>query len=514
MLETQKTEIVRSRMIFFWLSLILFVSLQLHAAENAQIDNVPFQKDSLNYQQLYQYNGQKLLWFDQQRVNLSGLSLLSLLADLGIRSQTHLHSEELADINKTDFHLTQHLYDIAMLFNGHQLKSKENPALEIVEAIQSDRLADYVDNILPQFNEVILLRAAIARFRRLSQLEWPNIAEDFNPSLGQGHPEVVKVRTILFWLGDLNKQPQANLRASIYDPEVANAVKRFQFRHHLSQSGKLDLKTINALNRTPHDRIKVLQINLWRWLSLPSVPPSRYVLVNIPSYRLHLFESGQEVINMKVIVGKSQHPTPVMVTEIDRITINPSWTPTANIIKNDLLPLHQRDKNFLTRHNFSLRKGYGSNTMHKKISNHSDALTELLKEYRLVQAPGKNNALGKYRFNIPNNHSVYLHDTPAKSLFSKSYRALSHGCVRLQHPEKLAKHILSFETSQAGIEMTKAQHSKRTKHLKLPSPIPVYITYQSVWFSGTNEIHWHADIYQLDSSHSDATVSNHVLAHN
>ncbi len=496
------------------ISLLMLFNSQMQAAASTLNGKATNQESQLNYPQLLQYNQQQLLWFDQKRLNLSGLSLLSLLADLGIRAQAHLHAEELADINETDLQLTRHLFDIALLFNGHQLKPRENPAQEIADAVLNNQLAMYVDTMLPQFNEVVLLRAAIAKFRRMTQLNWPNVAENFNPRLGQGHPEVVKIRIILFWLGDLKKEPKNNIRAHIYDPELANAIKRFQYRHHLPQNGKLDQKTIHALNRTPDERIKLLQINLWRWLSLPSVPPSRYVLVNIPSYRLHLFDSGQEVLNMKVIVGQTKHPTPIMVTEIDRITVNPSWTPTVNIIKNDLLPIHQRDKNYLVRNNFQLLKGYGKNTEYKNIANLSDNLMKQLKEYRLVQKPGKYNALGKYRFNIPNYHSVYLHDTPAKSLFSKSYRALSHGCVRLQHPKVLAQHIASFESPKISKFMSKSQQTGLTQHFRLSSPIPVYITYQSVWVTAGAQIHWHDDIYQLDSSHSDATVSNQVLAVN
>ncbi|MCW8995043.1 MAG: L,D-transpeptidase family protein, partial [Psychromonas sp.] len=125
-------------------------------------------------------------------------------------------------------------------------------------------------------------------------------------------------------------------------------------------------------------------------------------------------------------------------------------------------------------------------------------LPTLLKSYRLVQAPGDNNALGYYRFNIPNRHSVYLHDTPVKSLFKRSRRALSHGCVRLENASLLAKYLLRFEKDYDENKMFSDLRSKKTSNLSLTQPLPVYLTYQTAWITKQGELRFSADIYSLD----------------
>jgi len=474
-------------------------------------------EQALNYQQLLALHGQQYLWFTSshksKQLNLSGLSLVSLLNDLGIKhlpyhlpykvshqSLENQSLENLSNLAAADQQLSQQLFYIANLFNGYQLKPVENPRAEIMQAVTANTLANYVDHLLPQFDEVVRLRSAIAAYRPLLTMPWPKLDEKLTFKLGQGHQEVVKIRQILSALRDLAANNYSPYRQHIFDPEVIIALKKFQARHGLKKDGKLSAATIRALNITPQQRINIMQINLWRWLSLPSIPPQRYIRVNIPSYQLSFVEHQQKTLSMKVIVGDKQHPTPIMVTQVNSITINPTWTPTYNIVHNELLLENANNPGSLSRQNFKLAKGYGNKRVFQAVFNDSAAIKKALGEYHLVQAAGKNNALGKYRFNIKNFHSVYLHDTPTKHLFNKTSRALSHGCVRLQSAERLTKVFLNKQLLANSRQVTKAIRSTKTQHFALAQSIPVYLTYQTVRVTGAGELHWYTDIYQQDAA--------------
>ena len=458
----------------------------------------------LNYPLLITHHNKKHLWFDSKKLNLSGLSLLSLLNDLGIKSLrfedvVSLVNQTDTQVKKVDQQLSQQLFTIATLFNGYQFKPLEKPKEDILKAVKNQQLADYVDQLLPQFDQVVRLRAAIVYYQRLAKKPWPIIDENLTLILGQGHKEVVKLRSNLTALTDLSKRQTSPYRQHIFDPEVITALKQFQLRHGLKASGKLNVKTIRALNTSPEKRIEIMQINLWRWLSLPSIPPKRYVMVNIPAFRLYFIESQQETLTMKVIVGDKKHPTPIMVTQVNSVTINAQWTPTYNIIHKELLIENARNPGSLRRQNFKLAKGYGVKQVLRPVFKDSASIKNALGEYKLVQAAGRNNALGKYRFNIKNFHSVYLHDTPAKNLFAKRYRALSHGCVRLQSAYLLAGKFMKNEPRKKQLQVKSAINKKTTKHIKLAKTIAVYLTYQTVWLSPSGQIQWLEDIYQQDT---------------
>ena len=484
------------------------------------------QKNDLPYQQLITHHNKDYLWFDRNKLNLSGLSLLSLLNDLGIKHLllsdiVSLVSQQGEAIKIIDQQLTQQLFTIATLFNGYQFKPQEKPREDILTAVKNHDLASYVDQLLPQFEQVVNLRRAIVTYQKLAKNPWPVLDKDLSLTLGQGHKEVVKLRNMLVALADLNKKSSTHYRQHIFDPEVITAIKAFQIRHGLKADGKLTIQTITALNISPAKRIEIMQINLWRWLSLPSKPPARYVMVNIPAYRLSFIDNRQETLAMKIIVGDIQHPTPIMVTRVNSLTINPQWTPTYNIVHNELLVENSNNPGSLRRQNFKLAKGYGVKQVIRPVFNDSASIKAALGKYKLIQAAGKNNALGKYRFNIKNFHSVYLHDTPAKHLFGKKNRALSHGCVRLQSAHLLAQQFMVNEPKNKKQKIKQSLATYKTQHVRLTNSIEVYLSYQTVWLTSSGKLHWNDDIYQLDqppnlyyqlSSQMSATDSNLVLA--
>lgn len=500
---------------FLVLLLILSAPITLHAQQALKEKNLstaPIEKALTPYQNMLKQTGKDYLWLDERGLTLSGLSLYRLLADLGWHEVTDLPID---NYRQRDHLLSAGFLALINLDATNSSVAQPSAQARLIQAINTDTTDQLLLALLPEYEQISQLRKAISQYRGLSVYPWPTLDVHFKPKLGQAHPKVKVIREILARLGYLPAKAQHNARLNVFDAVVVAAIKRFQQRHGLSVDGKLGKHTYAALQVSPKQRIKQLQTNLWRWFILPKQPPERYLLVNIPGYQLSVIEEGQLALQMKVIVGNRDNQTPQMITEIDRLTLNPTWTPTVNIIKNELIPEYQKDYLSLKRKNFQLVKGDRKNVQRREIDQPDLNLPKLLQSYRLVQAPGENNALGYYRFNISNPYAIYLHDTPVRSLFKRAQRALSHGCIRLEKPNLLASYL--FASHSAGQDrLDSALHSKKTKHLSLPHPLAVYITYQTAWIDGQGQLRWSPDIYALDSKNeSDAQfqtrISNQVI---
>ncbi len=434
----------------------------------------------------YQY------WFADNRLSNSGIAVTSLLADLGYRTSPQLSQNEKRDLFLTARQITHDLLGINSLAINHQVSQSRLSLTAIDQAFKQNRLRALIDSQLPRLEQVTLLRSAISHMRQSSYQDWPQLADDFSPRLGQRHPEVHKLIAMLTALGDLPATyhtPHAG-----FTPTVQDALKQFQRRHQLPPSGKLTAATRDRLTRSPGQRLQVLQLNLRRWLSLPAVPPSQYIVVNIPSYSLAYFHENRQQFSMPVIVGHPNTPTPIMLTEISSITANPVWRPPRSIIENQLLDLLNRYPLRLSAQQFYWR----SRTQHDQIipiTQVADSPRQQLTNYRLEQGPGEHNALGRWRFNIKNNDAIYLHDTPVKQLFNQPYRALSHGCIRLADAAKLAAYLLADFVPM-----------ERTQTRRLPQGVPTYINYQTVQIHH-HTLFWFDDIYHLDAAQLENTFS-------
>ncbi|QCZ92851.1 L,D-transpeptidase family protein [Salinimonas iocasae] len=429
------------------------------------------------------------LWFnDHHQLNLSGVELVSLLADLGMRKSAQLLPSEQSNPAITAKYLTNQLLAVSQIKIGHQIATSSLTADDIWQAHAGNSLAALIDNQLPQFSEVLQLRQAIATMRQRALLPWPHINENFSSRLGQRHPQVSALVNMLSQLGDY---PGAPAKSTGFTPAVKRALQRFQQRHGLSASGQLDQATREKLRFSPSQRLAVLQENLRRWLSLPAIVPAQYILVNIPAYTLYYRDKGNTVFSMPVVVGHPDTPTPIMLTEIDRVTLNPQWTPPASIVRNELLPRLNRAPHLMQAENFYWVDRDDRRVI-TDINTHQSGET-LYQRNLLVQGPGPSNALGKWRFNIKNNDAIYLHDTPAKAFFSQSQRALSHGCVRIANPGKLAQVLLDRDLEPA----VGAYQSPATRHVRLSQPVATYLSYQTVQIRD-GIIEWLPDIYQKD----------------
>ncbi|GHA17594.1 L,D-transpeptidase family protein [Oceanisphaera arctica] len=255
-------------------------------------------------------------------------------------------------------------------------------------------------------------------------------------------------------------------RADALDRSLSDILKGLQQANGLEPNGRLTADIRAMLNRSPAELRKELRHNLRRWLLLPPSAPERFVLVNIPAYRLTLFNSTGPALNMKVIVGRPDWPTPELGTYIKALKVNPNWTPTANIIREDLLPAQRRDRGFLSRNGF----GVWLPGIEGRQDPASIDWQQPPAGMRLVQAPGPDNALGRFKFEMNNPFDIYLHDTPDKRLFGEAQRALSHGCVRLSEPDQLAQNL--------GWSLPEYE---QTRILPARTPTLLFMVYFTAW---------------------------------
>ena len=236
-------------------------------------------------------------------------------------------------------------------------------------------------------------------------------------------------------------------------------------------------------------------MNLARWRALPIDLGSDYVHVNIPEYRLRLAVNGNESLSMRVVVGSTRHPTPEFSDQIEYLVFNPYWNVPYSIWSREILPKLVEDTSYLAANNYELIGPDGV------VSAQDVGIARLLDrtgDYRVRQRPGPDNALGEVKFIFPNEHNVYLHDSPSRHLYALSGRAFSHGCIRVESPDKLAAALLQQSADWQEQDVTAAMASSRRKRVSFAAPIPVYLTYITATVTQEGRLSLPLDVYGRD----------------
>jgi murein L,D-transpeptidase YcbB/YkuD len=270
----------------------------------------------------------------------------------------------------------------------------------------------------------------------------------------------------------------------VYDKMLADAVKKFQSQRGLTANGHLTAATIDALNGIKRDRVEdIIIANMERWRWLPRDLGKAYVMVNIPDFSLKVVNNGATVWTTRIVTGKpGRMATPLLSETMKYITINPTWNVPPSIINNEYLPVLQQDPTALER--IGLRVEYNRNGT-----------------IRIYQPPGERNALGRIRFNFPNKFLVYQHDTPDKYLFAHDMRAYSHGCMRVQNPDKYAEVLLSIANPKDNYTVDRIHRMYGTGEvdIQLQTHIPVHLTYQTAYVDDSGKLVLRNDIYGRDA---------------
>ncbi|SDK00979.1 Putative peptidoglycan binding domain-containing protein [Microbulbifer yueqingensis] len=343
------------------------------------------------------------------------------------------------------------------------------------------------------------LRAEAERYRQM-EAGWRPV--DRGPPLQPGDRDkrVTQLRDALELLGDYHGLPGPVTLIppdpSRFDSAVQTAVERFQRRHGLKPHGTVDYRTLRELAVSPATRARQLELNAQRWEKLPLPRKDRYVLVNIPEYRLQLIEGGREVLGMKTVVGKTSSRTPEITSRITNVVLNPTWTVPRSILLTELLPKARNNPEAM--HNRGYRVVSYRNGHTAPISAHSiDRAADGHATLRQLSGPG--NTLGRVKFVLPNRQSIYLHDTQAQSLFALSQRAFSHGCIRLERPEELAYALLERQ----GWDRTRIAQvttGTETMNIRVEKPARLFIAYLTAWIDGDGRPQFRRDIYHHDRS--------------
>jgi L,D-transpeptidase YcbB len=358
-------------------------------------------------------------------------------------------------------------------------------------------------SLLPEHPEYFALVERLALQRELAANgSWRELHSGPTMRPGDLDPRLSEIRQRLITLGDLEAYPLPDHHDhdGIYDQQLEAGVLAFQRRHGLETDGVIGQRTLAALNTSPQFRIDQLRANLERWRWLPRSLGEEYVLVNIAGYTMTAHSHGETVMQQRVVVGMPYRRTPVFTGNMTYLVLNPSWEVPYKLATRDQLPKILADSDYLDSMGFAVLQGWGSEERRIDPANVDwQALSARNFPYRLRQAPGPDNALGRVKFMFPNRHNVYLHDTPTRGLFAREERAFSSGCIRLEEPERLTQWLLTERASIMRPErIAEILASGRETTVRLDRPMPVHLLYWTSWVDDAGKVQYRRDIYERD----------------
>jgi L,D-transpeptidase YcbB len=328
---------------------------------------------------------------------------------------------------------------------------------------------------------------------------WPMMPADAKFALGVAGPNDELLRQRLLISGDL----AADKASGLFDDVVAEALKRFQVRHGLAPTGTMTPRTLAALNVPVQKRIKQLEASLERLQNMNFAFGQRYVVVNLPATFAEAVENDQVVRRYRVIVGKTEKPSPTLTAEITGVVLNPTWTVPSSIAKTEISAHMRKDPGYLSRMHMEVLDGH-DNPIDPHAVDWSGTHTP---NFTVRQQNGAWNALGAVKIDMPNPYSVYMHDTNQRSLFSDDYRFDSHGCSRVDNVRDLAAWLLQEEMTKwnrpaIDAAIATGQHQE----IALPKKVPVAWIYLTAWMTRDQTIQFRNDIYDQDEQLLEATA--------
>jgi len=370
-----------------------------------------------------------------------------------------------------------------------------DPIAALGAAAGSGQVVAAIAPFRPSHPEYEALRAALRRYHALVGAGgWPHVAA--GPTLGPGAagPRVGALRARLAAEGDLVASGDG---AQEFDAAVLAAVRRFQRRHGLAADGFVGDQTLAALNTSVEQRIRQLEANLerWRWMPRRLQPP--YLLVNIPAFELRLVDADT-TMTRRVILGRLEWETPLLASTISRVVIAPPWGVPGEIARQEVIPALRADTGYVARNGMLV---YADNAPAVPVDPATVdwTATDSAFAYRLVQLPGPSNPLGRVKLVFENRFGVYLHDTPGTDLFAEPERALSHGCVRVEGALELAAWLARGAPGWSAERLASAATEWSTRTVRLARPVPIYLTYFTVWVDAAGELQFRDDLYGWDA---------------
>jgi L,D-transpeptidase YcbB len=487
-------------------------------------DNLPFDSNQvsafyLSYPELKRYEQDVLviyrshkfshIWYDENGIVEFGQTLYSKARELDAEGVSvrfpyqekidgifENEKESKLTVDETELMLTN-LYlfyadkvikgidDTTTTALGWLLPRKQVDYAPLLDSLMTEpHLINRDDSML--FGQYYKLRDVLKRYREIEKNGgWNPIDPD--PKLKAYKPgdtarAILQIREWLFITGDLKQNNHSNR----YDPELVEAVKRYQLRNGNNPTDRILPELIREMNVPIGERIKKIIVNMerCRWISPEFARAKEFIVVNIPAFKLHFVLNGKIELVSPVVVGKNVTKTVIFSGMLSYIVFSPYWNLPQSIINKEVKPGMVKNKNYLEAHNMEWNNG------------------------QVRQKPGKNNSLGLVKFIFPNSNDIYMHDTPAKSLFARESRAFSHGCIRVGKPRDLAIAILKDDPGWTAQKIDAAMNSGKENTYTLKEKIPVYIGYFTAWVDGQGVINFYNDIYNRDERLSQLLISN------
>lgn len=393
------------------------------------------------------------------------------------------------------------------------LGARSDTRLDLPTAIQDgiagDSIAAIAAAVTPQLVQYRNLQQQLVRYRHLAQDSTFELLPVVVPSRrGDPYPGIEVLRRRLVALGDL--APDAVSAGVTLNGPDERALRRFQTRHGLAPTGMLDSVTFGEINTPFEHRVYQIELALERLRWLPHIGRQRFIVVNIPAFRLFAFDSaggtGAPALDMRVIVGEALNKqTPVLYEQMRYLEFRPYWNVPRSILVGEILPILGRDSAYLGRNDMEI-------VSPDNVPVEGPVTPELIQrlaagELRVRQRPGPRNALGLLKFVFPNAAAVYMHGTPQPELFAHTRRDLSHGCIRLEHPADLAAWVLRDTRGWSRDRIEAAQQAPTSSRALLSRPIPVIIFYTTAVASPGGEIWFYPDVYGHDRTLAEALAA-------
>ncbi len=385
----------------------------------------------------------------------------------------------------------------------------EAPPLDLAaisRAVDAHRFEQAFAAVRPSAVPYERLRAGLAYYRHIErQGGWPMLPMQPQPLRpGDLHEDVPLLRERLAIIGELEVMV-ADLFARVesratdprrYDDSLVEAVKRFQQRHLLEVDGIVGPRTREALNLPVAARIDQIRVNLERARWLLHGLPDSFVLVDIAGYRISYFRPDGDVWRSRIVVGRPYRRTPSLRSRITHLTLNPTWTVPPTILREDVLPKVRRNLGYLRQQDFMVLSPSGQRLDPREVNWWQPG------NVMIRQRAGPQNALGRVVLRFPNDHLVYLHDTPAQGLFAREQRAFSSGCIRVQGVLELAQYL--FDDTGTPAHVATLVSEGKTRNISLERTVPVILHYWTVHPGEDGRLVFRPDIYQRDAALRDA----------
>ena len=495
----------------------------------------------------YQARGFAPAWVDDRGLLPAAREMVALLAgagDEGLRPESyHLDrigqllagaerdaaagglpdTAGLSDLADLDLLLT----DGALLFGAHLLAGVVDPvtihpewnarrreadlAAFLASAIASSDLSGAFRRLLPDYPGYRGLEAALARYRRIAAAGgWPIVAGGPGLRLGDRDERIAVLRRRLAAEGytaggvggeggEGGEEAAGEQGADVFDADLELAVRAFQSRSGLDADGVVGERTLAALAVPAERRVEQLIVNLERWRWLPQDLGDPHLRVNIAGFELEERSGGRVARTLRVVVGKTFTRTPVFSANMTYLVINPTWNVPAKIGRQEILAKVKKDPGYLEREGIRVFAGWSADAPPVDPATVDWAATSPAGlAYSFRQDPGPRNALGRLKFMFPNPYDVYLHDTSERRLFARATRPLSHGCIRVDHPEQLAADLLAPDPRWTAERLRAAIDAGAQQTVLLPQPVPVHLLYWTAWVDAGGLLQFREDIYDRD----------------